>query len=149
MLDHVSLLVDEALGTHHLEGVVDGVQRWLGRPVRAKVVVGPRKVLTVIDGKVHVVQRVVRRAVDELFRPMARNHVAVVDEDGPDLDGDEEDQVQISLHGADEDEDAFRILEKVFWRVEAEGYSLVWQRLHEAIKRVESQRSPWCGHCCH
>jgi hypothetical protein len=37
---------------------------------------------------------------------VARNHVAVVNEDGPDLDRNEENHVQVSLHGADEDEDA-------------------------------------------
>lgn len=48
----------------------------------------------------------VRRAVDEFLRPMARNHVAVVNENGPDLDRSEENHVQVSLHGANEDEDA-------------------------------------------
>jgi hypothetical protein len=58
---------------------------------------------------------------------MARNHVAVVNEDGPNLDTNEEDQVQVSLHWANENED------------------MVWQRLHEPIKWVKSQRSPGRG----
>jgi hypothetical protein len=47
-----------------------------------------------------------RGAVDKFLRPMARNHVTVVNEDGPDLDCNEENHVQVSLHGANEDEDA-------------------------------------------
>ena len=53
--------------------------------MRVKVGVGPGKVLTVVDGKVHVVQSVVGRAVDVLFEPVTRNHVPVVDENSPDL----------------------------------------------------------------
>lgn len=75
--------------------------------MRAEIVVGPGEVLPIVDGEVHVVQCVVRGAVDEPFRPMARNHVTVVDQDGPDLDSHEEDHVQISLHWANENEDAF------------------------------------------
>ena len=82
------------------------IQRRLRCPVRAETGVGPGEVLTVIDGEVHVVQGVVGGAVDELLGPVAGDHVAVVDQDGPDLDGDEEDHVEISLHGADEDEEA-------------------------------------------
>ena len=93
MLDQITLLVDKTLCPHHLESIVDGVERGLWGPVGAKIVIGPGKVLSVVDGKVHVVQRMVRGTVDELFGPMTRNHVAVVDEDGPDLDTDEENHV--------------------------------------------------------
>lgn len=49
----------------------------------------------------------VRGAVDEFLRPVVRNHVTVVNEDGPDLDSNEEEHVQISLHWANEDEYTF------------------------------------------
>lgn len=85
---------------------MEGVELGLGRPVRAEVGVGPCEVLAVVDGEVHVVQRVVGGAVEELLGPVARDHVAVVDQDGPYLDCDEQNQVQIPLHWAEEDEDA-------------------------------------------
>lgn len=89
---------------------MEGVQLGLGCAVGAEVGVGPGEVLAVVDGEVHVVQGMVGGAVEELFRPVARDHVAVVDQDGPDLDGDEEDHVQVALHWADEDEQAVRLL---------------------------------------
>lgn len=89
---------------------MEGVELGLGRAVGAEVGVGPGEVLAVVDGEVHVVQGVVCGAVEELFRPVARDHVAVVDQDGPDLDGNEEDHVQVALHWADEDEEAVRML---------------------------------------
>lgn len=76
----------------------------------AEVRVGPGEVLAVVDGEVHVVEGVMGGAVEELLGPVARDHVAVVDEDGPDLDGDEEDHVQVALHWADEDEEALGVL---------------------------------------
>lgn len=85
---------------------MERVELWLGRAVGAEVGVGPGEVLAVVDGEVHVVQGVVGGAVEELFRPVARDHVAVVDQDGPDLDCDEEDHVQVALHWAEEDEEA-------------------------------------------
>lgn len=85
---------------------MERIQRRLRCPVRAETAIGPGEVLPIIDGEVHVVQGVVRGAVDQLLRPMARDHVTVVDQDGPDLDSNEEDHVQISLHWPDEDGDA-------------------------------------------
>lgn len=90
---------------------MERIQLWLRGPVRAEIAVGPGEVLAVVDGEVHVVQRVVGGAVDELLCPVARDHVAVVDQDGPDLDRYEEDHVQMSLHWAEEDEGAFCVLE--------------------------------------
>jgi hypothetical protein len=107
LLNRVARLVHKSLRPHNFEGIVNRIERRLRRPVRTEVSVGPGKVLSVVDGEVHVVQRVMRGAVDELLRPMARNHVAIVDEDGPDLDTNKEDQVQISLHWANENKDAF------------------------------------------
>lgn len=123
--------------------------------MRAETGVGPGEVLAVVDGEVHVVQCVVSGAVDELLGPVAGDHVAVVDQDGPDLDGDEEDHVEISLHGADEDEEAVCFWERVLesrWgfggmTVTLKGERgefdlLVWQRLDKAVKRVKGQRRP-------
>lgn len=111
----VARLVDKTLRPHDLERVVDGVELWPGRAVRVEVVVAPGEVLAVVDGEVHVVQRVVGWAVDELLGPVTGDHVAVVDEDGPDLHGDEEDHVEVPVHGTDEDEGAGHVL--------ASGYS--------------------------
>lgn len=110
---------------------MEGVELGLGRAVGAEVGVGPGEVLAVVDGEVHVVQGVVGGAVEELFRPVARDHVAVVDQDGPDLDGDEEDHVQVALHWANEDEEAVRMSAMGrFTGDESRGQardSLVWQ----------------------
>lgn len=131
LADRVSLLIHEALGAHDLECVVERVELGLWRAVGAEVGVGPGEVLAVVDGEVHVMQSVVGGAVEELFRPVTRDHVAVVDQDGPDLDSDEEDHVQVALHWADEDEEAVRML--AMGRVagdESRGKardSLVWQ----------------------
>lgn len=96
--------------------------------MRVKIVVGPGEVLAVVDGEVHVVQRVVCRAVDELLSPVSRNHVTVMNQDRPDLHEDEHDQVKVPLHRADEDEDVVR------------------QRLHEPVGRVESECCPRSRH---
>lgn len=107
LFDRIALLIHESFRSHHLDGIMERIQRWLGCPVRAEIVVGPGEILSIVDGKVHMVQRVVRRAVDELLRPMASNHVTVVDQDGPDLNSHEEGHVQISLHWANKDKDTF------------------------------------------
>jgi len=86
---------------------MERIQRWLRCPVRAEIVVGPGEVLPIVDGEVHMVQCVVRGTVDELLRPMARDHVTVVNQDGPDLDSTEEGHVKMSLHWTNKDEDAF------------------------------------------
>lgn len=92
-LDKVALLIHESFGPHHLERIMERIQRGLRGPVRAEIGVGPGEVLPIVDGEIHMVQRMMRGAVDEFLRPMARNHVAVVNEDGPDLDRTEEDHV--------------------------------------------------------
>jgi hypothetical protein len=116
--NRVSSLINKALGSHDLQRVVNGVQLGPRRAVRVEVVVAPREVLAVVDGEVHVVQRVVGRAVDELLGPVARDHVAIVDEDGPDLHRDEEHHVQVPVHGADEDEGAGHVLARLRWLVD-------------------------------
>lgn len=104
--DELIVLVDETLCAQHLERVVQRVELRLRCAVRAKVAVGPGEVLAVVDGEVHVVQGVVGGAVEPLFCPVTLDHVAVVDEDGPDLHGYEERHVEVALHGAEEDEKA-------------------------------------------
>jgi hypothetical protein len=39
---------------------------------------------------------------------VARDHIAVVNEDGPNLDTNKEDQVEVPLHWTDEDKKALR-----------------------------------------
>ena len=106
--NRVALLVDETLLAHDLQSIMERVKLGLGRPVRVEVAVGPGEVLAVVDVEVHVVQRVVSRAVDVLLEPVAGDHVAVMDEDGPDLHEDEQHQVEVLLDGADEDEDTVK-----------------------------------------
>lgn len=107
---------------------MDGIQLGLRRAVGVEVAVSPGEVLAVVDGKVHVMQGVVGGAVDELFEPVAGDHVAVVDENGPHLDEDEEAQVEVLLGREDEDED------------------VVGQRLDVAVERVEGEGGPGRGH---
>jgi hypothetical protein len=78
---------------------------------------------------------------------VAGDHVAIVDEDCPELDDNEEADVQVLLHGADEDKDTAR---EVRGGLVDRGsvYSLVRQRLHVAVERVKGQGSPRGGHFC-
>lgn len=75
--------------------------------MRTEIGIGPGEVLSVVDGEVHVVQRVVGGAVDELLGPVAGNHVAVVDENCPHLHGHEESKIKISLNGENKRENTF------------------------------------------
>lgn len=113
--DWVASLIDETLCPHDLESVVNGVQLRSRCTVRVEVVVTPSEVLSIVDGEVHVMQRVVSRAVDEFLGPVSRDHVAIVDEDGPDLYGDEENHVQVTVHWADEDKGAGHVSTKGKW----------------------------------
>lgn len=106
LLLDVPILIDKPLLPHSLERVMKRVELGLGGAVGAEVAVGPGEVLAVVDGEVHVVEGVVGGAVDVLLKPVARDHVAVVNEDGPDLHESEEGHVEVLLEGADEDEDA-------------------------------------------
>lgn len=107
--DRVSCLVDESLRPHDFERVVDGVELRHWRPVRVEVVVAPGEVLSVVDGEVHVVQGVVSRTIDELLSPMPGDHIAIMNEDGPDLHRDEEYHVEVAVHGAYENECAVHV----------------------------------------
>lgn len=93
LLDRVALLIRKSLGLHDLDGIVERIQLRLRCSVGAEIRVGPGKVLSVVDSEVHVMQRVMRGAVDEFLGPVTCDHVAVVDEDGPDLNGHKESQV--------------------------------------------------------
>lgn len=78
-------------------------------------------------------------AVDELLGPVARDHVAVVDDDGPDLHGDEKRQIQISLDREYEGEDALggsvsQLMDHYCTvGLRAKDFLLVGQRLHVSI----------------
>lgn len=84
-----------------MEGIKFGARCSVG----VKVAVGPSKVLAVVDGEVEMVEGVVGGAVDVFLEPMARYHVAVMDEDCPDLYQDEHGHIEVLLHGADKNED--------------------------------------------
>lgn len=79
-------------------------------PVRVKVVVTPGKILSVVDSKVHMMQRMVSGAVDEFLSPVTRNHITIVNEDGPNLHGDEKNHVEVPVHRADKDKSTDRLL---------------------------------------
>lgn len=125
--NRVALIVNEPLFAHHAQSVVNRVELWSRLAVRVKIVVGPGEILAVVACKVHVVKSMVGRTVDELFRPGAGDHVAVVDEDGPELHENEEYGVEVLLHRANKDKDMVR------------------SRLQESIDGVESNRSPGRG----
>lgn len=50
------------------------------------------------------------RAIDVFLEPVACDHIAIVDEDSPDLHQAEEDQVKVLLHGADEDKNTITVV---------------------------------------
>jgi hypothetical protein len=119
LLNGVAILVGKSLLLHDSNGLVDGIQLGHGSSVGVPVVVGPCEVLAIVAGEVHVVERVVGGAVDKLLEPVAGNHVAIVDEDGPDLNADEEEHVEVLLHGADVDEDTVRVSRSSDCQIEA------------------------------
>ena len=57
----------------------------------------PCEVLTVVYGEVQVMQRVVRRAIDNFFKGMSSNHVRVVDKNTPEVDSNEESEIEIPV----------------------------------------------------
>jgi len=114
LLGHgVALLIHQSLFSHDLQRRVDRVQVRARCHVRVKEVVSPGEILPIVVVEIHVVQRVMGRAVDEFLEPVARDHVAVMDEDGPDLHENEQHHVQVLLHRADEDENTGWALEKL------------------------------------
>lgn len=86
------------------------------------VAVCPCEVLAVVAGEEHVVKSVVGGAVDELLEPVTGNHVAIVDEDSPDLNADEEEHVEVLLHGADVDEDTVQVSRELQLRCKSATY---------------------------
>lgn len=53
--------------------------------------------------------------VDILLPPRSGNHIAVVNEDCPDLDHDKEEEVELLVHGADEHKHATGQRDSVLW----------------------------------
>ena len=64
----------------------------------------PCEVLSVVYGEVQVMQRVVRRAVDYFFKRMSGNHVRVVDENTPEVDSNEESEIEVPVQRENVDE---------------------------------------------
>jgi hypothetical protein len=73
-----------------------------------------------------MVKSMVCRTIDDLFERVAGNHVRVVDEDGPEVNKDEETEVEIAMEGKHED------------------YNVVRYRLEVAVNRMESMRREGC-----
>ena len=55
-----------------------------------------------------MVQRMVRRVVDDRLERVSGDHVRVVDEDGPAVDDHEEAEVQLTVEGKEVDEEVVR-----------------------------------------
>jgi hypothetical protein len=110
-----------------LEYVQVRVVRGLRLAVRAARAVRPCEVLSVVHGEVQVVERVMRRPVDDLLERVAGNEVRVVDEDRPEVDEDEEAEVQVPVERQDENEGVVRY------------------RLQIAVERVECVRCERSG----
>ena len=91
-------------------------------PVRTSGAVGPSEVLAVVDGEIEMVKGVMCGTIDHLFQWVTGDHVRVVDEDGPEVDAEEQAEVELAVEGEHEDE-------------EVVGYGL-----EVAVKRVESMR---------
>ena len=87
-----------------LQDVVHGVQCRLRLTARATPLVCPSEVLPIVDGEVQMVQRMVGGSVDNVFKRVAGDHVRVMDEDGPDVDENKHSEVEVTLHGEEEDE---------------------------------------------
>jgi hypothetical protein len=72
---------------------------------------------------------------------MASNHVAVVDKNGPDLNTDEKEHVEVLLHGAEVDKDAVQVSMELQLQSRSRNL-LVGKRLDIAVNRVEGNGSP-------
>jgi hypothetical protein len=84
---------------------------------------------------------VVSGRIDKLLEVVAGDHVAVVDEDGPDLDEDKKGEIEVFLHRADEDEDAgARISE----RRETDGRKRTGRGMGRRRKGVEGEEEHEC-----
>ena len=77
----------------------------------------PGEVLSIVADEVEMVEGVMCWTVDHILKRMISDHVRVVNEDGPKVDEDEEDEVKVSLEGEDEDK-------KVIW--DGLGISVDW-----------------------
>lgn len=76
-----------------------------------------------------MVQRMMRRPVDDMFKRMTSDHVRVVDEDSPDVDENEHGEIEVSLHGEKEDE------------------GVIGRSLRASVKRMEGMRREGCRNC--
>ena len=73
-----------------------------------------------------------------------------MDEDGPDLDEDEEAEIEVFVHRDKKGEDTVggrgRMTISAEIRFVDRSYSLVWERLGVSVDWVESERCPWRWH---
>ena len=69
-----------------------------------------------------MMKRVVSWPVDDLLQGMTCDHVRIVDEDGPNIDGHEHGEVEVTLHREEEDEE------------------MIWETLRTTINGMERVR---------
>lgn len=83
-----------ALGHLHLQ---QRIQLFLGMPVRSTCPIRPREILPVVHREVQMMERMMRRSIDDMLQGMPRDHIRVVDEDTPKVDRDEKTKVQFAV----------------------------------------------------
>lgn len=143
----ISLFVYQPLLSHNPECIMKRIQIRTRRPMRLEVVVGPCKVLPVIDSEIHVMQCVVGRAVDILLKPVARDHVTIMDENCPHLHQNEKNHIQVLLHRANEDKHTITTLkDRPQWSPQDTSNSLIREGLNISIEWVKSQSCPRSRH---
>jgi hypothetical protein len=94
-----------------LLGSEDGQERVVARfrlAVRATDAIRPCEVLAVVDSEVEVVKGMMRGPVDQLLEGVARDKIRVVDEDRPEVDRDEQPQVDVTVEGQHVDDGVVR-----------------------------------------
>jgi hypothetical protein len=82
-----------------------GVQAAVRLPIRPSSLIRPSEVLTVVYGEIQVVEGVMRGSINDVFQPVAGDHIRVVDEHGPNVHADEEGEMEMFLDGEEIGED--------------------------------------------
>jgi hypothetical protein len=87
----------------------------------------PSKVLPIIADKVEMVQGMMSRAIDHVFKGVVCDHIGVVNEYGPKVNCHEETKIEMPLNGKNEDEKMIRdrLRVTINW---VEGVRCVWGR---------------------
>ena len=91
-------------------------------PIRSSSLVRPCEVLAVVDGEIQMMQSMVCGSINHVLEPMTGDHIRIVNEHRPDIDADEEREVEMFLDG------------------EEIGEDMVGERLEITVDWVESVR---------